>query len=211
MNAQIPGAEFLMIDGPAGPLEAVIEDPGGEGGAYALVCHPHPLFGGTMDNKVVTTVARALRAGALPTVRFNFRGVGASLGTYADGLGETEDAMAVADWGRRRWPGRPLVLAGFSFGAYVAMRAAQRLAVERMILIAPPIGRFDFSTLAGPDCPWVVVQGDADEVVDPRAVESWAKTVKPAPILRLIPGVGHFFHGRLVDLRDVVIGAIRSA
>lgn len=211
MSSRPAVAQRIAIEGPAGSLEAVVEAPAAQGGAYALVCHPHPLFGGTMDNKIVTTVARALQACAVPTVRFNFRGVGASAGAYADGAGETDDALAVADWGARHWGGRRLVLAGFSFGAYVALRAAQRRVPERLILVAPPVGRFDFSPLTAPRCPCLVVQGDADDVVDPQSVKRWAHGLDPAPKLLLVPGVGHFFHGRLDDLRHAVAGEFRSA
>jgi alpha/beta superfamily hydrolase len=206
--------ERLAIEGQAGALEAIIEDPGIEGPSYALVCHPHPLFGGTMDNKVVTTAARALQATGMPTIRFNFRGVGASAGVFDQGIGEIDDAEAVAGWGERRWPGRSLVVAGFSFGAYVALRLAQRRSAQaqaprHLITIAPAIQRFD-GMEAVPRCPWLVVQGDADEVVDPAAVIEWVNSLDPKPRLVVFPGVGHFFHGRLHDLRDAVIDAIRS-
>ena len=203
--------ERIALRGPAGSIEAVLEDPGVAGDAYAVVCHPHPLFGGTMENKVVTTLARALHACAIPTLRFNFRGVERSEGSFDGGGGETDDALAVADWGATHWPRRQLVVAGFSFGAYVALRLAQRRAVRRLILVAPPVGRFDFSALSAPGAPWVVIQGDADEVVDPLAVSGWAQASSPAPELLMMTGVGHFFHGRLTDLRDAVVGEIRSA
>jgi alpha/beta superfamily hydrolase len=135
--------ERLSIQGPAGALEAIAEDPGVAGSSYAVVCHPHPLFGGTMDNKVVTTVARALQETGISTVRFNFRGVGASTGTYDQGVGETADADAVASWGTERWPGRTLVAAGFSFGAYIALRLAQLRALRHLITIAPAVQQFD--------------------------------------------------------------------
>jgi len=121
----IGGRERLTVPGPAGDLEAIAHEP--EGSAqplYAIVCHPHPLYGGTMDNKVVYTVARALQTSGIATLRFNFRGVGASRGTYDEGAGETRDAAALADFGAARWPHRRLVLAGFSFGAFVALRLA---------------------------------------------------------------------------------------
>lgn len=208
-----PGAiaERTVIQGPAGPIEAVAEEAAGAGDCYGVICHPHPLFGGTMDNKVVTTVARALQACGVPTLRFNFRGVGASAGRYAEGIGESEDALAVVDFGARRWPGRALVLAGFSFGAYVAARIAERRDPRRLFLVAPPVGRFDFSVLGPPRCPWIVIQGDADDVVDPAAVIGWAHSLVPAPRLHEMPGAGHFFHGRLIELRDLVSGEIRSA
>jgi uncharacterized protein len=200
----------VMIDGPAGALEASVEEGSDRETAYALVCHPHPVFGGTMDNKVVTTVARALNACGIPAVRFNFRGVGASAGRYDDGRGETEDAAAVAAWGAQRWGPRGVVIAGFSFGAYVAMRLAQTLPPSRLIMIAPPVGRFEFSTFAAPECPWLIVQGDADEVVDPLAVRAWADAQRPSARLAMLAGVGHFFHGHLVELRDAIETEIRS-
>jgi alpha/beta superfamily hydrolase len=163
-----------------------------------------------MDDKVVTTVARALQETGISTVRFNFRGVGASTGTYDQGVGETADADAVASWGTERWPGRTLVAAGFSFGAYIALRLAQLRALRHLITIAPAVQQFDVSGLAVPRCPWLVVQGDADDVVDPAAVVAWVKGLDPKPRLVVLPGVGHFFHGRLRELRDTVVDAIRS-
>jgi uncharacterized protein len=205
-----PALERLSIEGQAGALEAITEDPGTAGPSYAVVCHPHPLFGGTMENKVVTTVARALRETGIPTVRFNFRGVGASAGAFDKGLGETADADAVASWGARRWPDRTLVIAGFSFGGYVALRLAQRRPARLLITIAPAVQRFDGPGTSVPSCPWLVVQGDADDVVDSAAVISWVNGLNPKPRLLVLPGAGHFFHGRLGELRDAVIDAIRS-
>jgi uncharacterized protein len=202
--------ERLSIEGQAGALEAVVEDPGVAGSSYAVVCHPHPLFGGTMDNKVVTTVARALQETGIPTLRFNFRGVGASTGVFDQGNGETADADAVASWGAARWPGRALVAAGFSFGGYVALRLAQRRMTQHLITVAPAIQRFDTASMVVPQCPWLVVQGDADDVVDPTAIIAWVNRLEPKPRLVVLPGVGHFFHGRLHELRDAVIDAIRS-
>jgi uncharacterized protein len=202
--------ERLFIEGQAGALEAILEDPGTAGSSYAVICHPHPLFGGTMDNKVVTTVARALHETGVPTLRFNFRGVGASAGAFDQGIGETADADAVASWGARRWPGRDLVIAGFSFGGYVALRLAQRRVPRLLITIAPAVLNFDGAGAAVPRCPWLVIQGDADDVVDPRAVIDWVNGLDPKPRLLVLPGVGHFFHGRLRELRNAVIDAIRS-
>jgi alpha/beta superfamily hydrolase len=200
----------LMIEGPAGLLEAIAEEGSSTDAPYAIVCHPHPLFGGTMDNKVVTTVARALGACGMPTIRFNFRGVGASAGKFDDGRGETEDAAAVAAWGASRWGARKVVIAGFSFGAYVAMRLAQTLSPARLILIAPPVGRFEFTAFSAPDCPWLIVQGEADDVVDPQAVRTWAEALSPRARLAMLADVGHFFHGHLVELRDAIEKEIRS-
>jgi uncharacterized protein len=203
-------SDRVAIDGPGGALEAVVEDPGSAGNRYAVVCHPHPLFGGTMDNKVVTTLARALNTAGIPTVRLNFRGVGRSGGVYDAGIGETADAAAWAAWGAKRWPGRELVIAGFSFGAYVAVRLAQERQANFLITIAPPVGRFDFSGLIAPACPWLVVQGDADDVVEPESVVQWVSRLTPRPRLVVMRGVGHFFHGRLEELRDAVTDAVRG-
>ncbi len=205
-----PTLERPVIDGPAGRLEALVEDSGAPGDCYAVLCHPHPLFGGTMDNKVVSTLARAMRDVGIPSLRFNFRGVGASAGVFDEGRGETQDADAAATWGAGRWSGRQLILAGFSFGAYVALRLATRRPTSRLVTIAPPVQRFDFSDMAIPTCPWLIVQGGSDEVVDPRAVFEWAGGLKPKPQLIVMPDVGHFFHGRLNELRDAVVGAMRN-
>jgi uncharacterized protein len=205
-----PAPERLFIEGQAGALEAIVEDPATAGTRYGVVCHPHPLFGGTMDNKVVTTVARALQGSGIPTVRFNFRGVGASAGGFDQGIGETADADAVASWAEERWPGRSLVIAGFSFGAMVALRLAQQRLPRQLITIAPAIRHVDASATAVPNCPWLIVQGDADEVVDPAGVIDWADHLDPKPRLIVLPGAGHLFHGRLHDVRDAVIDAIRN-
>lgn len=198
-----------MIAGPAGALEAVVETPAGHDGArVAVVCHPHPLYGGTMENKVVTTTARALQEAGIATVRFNFRGVGASAGAFDDGAGETDDALAVADWARARWPAARLTVAGFSFGSFVAFRVAGERAVERLITIAPPVRRFDFARYAVPAVPWLVIQGDRDELVDVTAVLAWARAARPAPAVVVIEGAEHFFHGRLNDLRAAVLGGL---
>jgi alpha/beta superfamily hydrolase len=202
----------VSIAGPAGGLQALIETPVPEAdtaapvSAFAVVCHPHPLFGGTMDNKVVYTVARAFEQLHSPVIRFNFRGVGASAGVYDEGRGETQDALAVIAYGRRRWPQAALWLAGFSFGGAVALQAAATAAPQRLVLIAPGITTIDVTRAPPPQCPWLIVQGDADEVVPADRVLGWAATVKPAPQIRVLPGAGHFFHGRILELRDAVLG-----
>jgi uncharacterized protein len=205
--------ERLTFPGPDGSIEAIADEAEGEErDLYAVVCHPHPLYGGTMDNKVVYTVARALQSVGIPTLRFNFRGVGASEGAYDDARGETDDAAAAADYGASRWPNRSLVLAGFSFGAYVALRLAAARRAAHLITVAPPVARFefDFAPLGAPGCPWLVVQGDADDLVDPKAVISWVRSLDPQPVLNVMPGVGHFFHGHLAELREAVREALRS-
>jgi alpha/beta superfamily hydrolase len=200
-----PASETLMIAGPAGALETRRETPAVDaGGACGVVCHPHPLHGGTMDNKVVHAAARAMQMLGAPTLRFNYRGVGASEGQYGDGLGEREDALAVVAAARAAWPGRALWLAGFSFGAAVALAVADRALAARLVTIAPPVGRLMPFELPRPAMPWLVVQGSADELVDARAVEAWAGRYTPAPEIALMDGASHFFHGRIVELRDLV-------
>jgi uncharacterized protein len=197
--------------GPAGALEVVLEEPASKAPTrFAVVCHPHPQFGGTLDNKVVHTLARTLQELGMPTLRFNFRGVGQSAGSFGDGIGETDDALAVVDWGRARWPGAALWLAGFSFGGFVALRASLVRGCERLITVAPPVQRFNFKELRVPRCPWLVIQGDADEIVDHRAVMEWTLSLEPAPDVRILSGVDHFFHGRLHELKDVVRSAVSA-
>jgi alpha/beta superfamily hydrolase len=206
-----PRAEPVQIAGPAGALQALFEEPPedparpGPRVGFGVVCHPHPLYGGTMTNKVVHTLARTLQEQGLPTVRFNFRGVGQSQGAYDEGRGETDDALAVIAWGRARWPQAPLTLAGFSFGSMVALRAAPAAQPARLITVAPPVQRAEFGAIEQPPCPWLIIQGEADEVVDYRAVAAFAARFSPAPVLRLLPGVDHFFNGRLPELREAVI------
>jgi alpha/beta superfamily hydrolase len=206
-----PLVQRLAIPGPDGPLEAVAETPVGfDGARAAVICHPHPLHGGTMDNKVVTITARAMQEAGVATVRFNFRGVGASGGSFDDARGETEDALAVARWAEARWPGARLLVAGFSFGAYVAYRVAGLRAVERLITIAPPVRRFDFDFEAQPRpaAPWFVIQGDRDELVDVQAVREWTARASPPPTLTVLEGAEHFFHGRLNELRAAVTASL---
>jgi len=217
MAARPPQAERLSLESPSGVLEAIVETPVVDGvapmpvTAYGVVCHPHPLHGGTMDNKVVWTLARAFQQCGAAAIRFNFRGVGASSGRYDEGSGETLDALAAAAYGRGRWPGAALWLAGFSFGAVVALRAAAAAQPARCIAVAPGITRVAAGDVGAPACPWLIVQGEADEVVPAAAVIEWAQSLAPAPELALLPGAGHFFHGRINELRDLVVDFLRRS
>ncbi len=202
-----PPLERTVLAGPAGPLEAVVSEPAdGESTtrSFAVVCHPHPLYGGTLDNKVIHTLARAFAACGAATIRFNFRGVGTSAGTFDEGRGETEDALAVIAYGQARWRGAALWLAGFSFGGAVAVHAAARSAPARMVLVAPGITRVTMQDVPSPPCPWLLIQGDADEVIDSAQVLRWAARQSVAPTLRRFSDTGHFFHGRLHELRAAV-------
>jgi hypothetical protein len=205
-------ASFLL-PGPVGDLEVACEPaetrakspPAG----IAVICHPHPLHGGTMHNKVVTIIERSLRELGLDTVRFNFRGIGKSAGTFDEGEGESDDLASVVRWARTVRPEAPLWLAGFSFGSYVALRNAKPLDADALITIAPPVGRWEFDAIDLPDCPWLVVQGEEDEVVDPQLVFDWVESLDVSPHLVRMPETSHFFHRRLMDLRGAVKNAMR--
>ncbi|HEX5459829.1 MAG TPA: alpha/beta fold hydrolase [Steroidobacteraceae bacterium] len=206
-----PRAERVRIAGPAGEIEALVESPadgstdGTAPARFGVVCHPHPLYGGTLDNKVVYTLARAFVELGAPAIRFNFRGVGGSAGSYDEGRGETADALAVIAYGRDRWPDASLWLAGFSFGGAVALRAAAQSHPQRLVAVAPGVTRIAMEGVGSPDCPWLVVQGDADDVVEPPAVLGWVNRQTSPAVIRVLPGAGHFFHGRLHELRAVVL------
>jgi alpha/beta superfamily hydrolase len=204
-----PVPQAVTIAGPVGALEGRIENPLADGAppdAVGIVCHPHPLHGGTMQNKVVHTVARAMQEARAPTVRFNFRGVGASEGVYADGRGEIDDALSVVDWARANWHCDRVWLGGFSFGAAVALQAASAARPDKLVTIAPPVGRLITQPIARPTCPWLVVQGDRDELVDFAAVQRWVAGYAPqAPDLLVMRDAEHFFHGRLAELRAGVL------
>ena len=196
--------EPCTFPGPSGPLEGLLDSPATAPTAVAVVCHPHPLQGGAMTNKVAYILARAFNDLGAVSLRFNFRGVGKSAGVFDHGVGETGDALAALDWLSDRHPGLPLWLGGFSFGAYVALRAQSERPIARLVTVAPAVERFDTDAIRGPQCPWVLVQGDADEVVPPAAVLAWARGLARPPHITVLAGAGHFFHGRLNELREAV-------
>ncbi len=208
-----PADHHLTLDGPAGVLEVAVDEPEPDTPPLpllAVVCHPLPTEGGTMHNKVVTMAARALRECGATTVRFNFRGVGRSQGAFDEGRGEADDLRAVVDWARSQYPGSALWLAGFSFGAYVSYKLAAELQPALLLSIAPPAGRsWDFSGIEHPTCPWLVIQGEADEIVDAQAVKAWAEAQRPPPELVLMPDTSHFFHRKLMDLRGAIKAGVR--
>jgi uncharacterized protein len=206
-----PQIEQLRIAGPAGELECIVEIPADAlFDTVAVLCHPHPLYGGTMTNKVVHMLAKSFNELGMPAVRFNFRGIGSSAGTYDDGRGETADCEAVALWATRRWPAAKLVLGGFSFGGAVAIRAATTLQPAKLVTVAPAIRKVEVGPEHVPSCPWLIVQGDKDELVDPHDIQQWAQGFPRPPVLKYLPGVDHFFHGKLNELRDIVIQWMRG-
>lgn len=205
-------AEVLSIAGPTGPLEARLEilDTTQSPAVFGVACHPHSLKGGTMDNKVTHTIARAMVECGAAVYRFNFRGVGASGGAFDRGRGETDDLAAVVQEGQRRFPGAALWLGGFSFGAFVALRAAPRLGPGKLVAVAPPVVGYELGDVAAPDCDWLLAQGDADDVVPPDAVLSWAAQQAHKPRLHVLAGAGHFFHGRLHELKPLLMDFLRG-
>ncbi len=197
-------AAVKSINGPAGNLEVVGALAVAEIVGVAIICHPHPLFGGAMGNKVVTTLERFFRERGFATIRFNFRGVGASEGVFDNGVGESDDLSAVTQFARLYFPNAPLMLAGFSFGSYVAARMANTLGAAQLLSIAPPVGKWDFAAIDMPQMPWTIVQGELDEVVQPQLVYDFAAQSQPAPTLIRIADATHFFHGKLLELRNVL-------
>ena len=201
----------FFLRGPAGKLEcfADVPDPSDERPATFVICHPHPQHGGTMHNKVVTIMERSMRELGLRTIRFNFRGAGDSEGEHDEGYGETDDLFAVTEWVRHSRPNDELWLGGFSFGSFISLRAAQNLNLGQLITIAPPVDRFAFSQLQHPQCPWLIVQGDEDEVVSLEDVICWVEKLDPQPEFLVMEQAGHFFHRRLMDLRGLLKNGVR--
>lgn len=203
----------LSLRGVVGVIEAVIDLPEAADArpGTAIICHPHPLHGGTLHNKVVTIIERSLRELGLRTVRFNFRGVGASEGTHDEtALGETLDLEAIAHWVARERPRDALWLAGFSFGASVAARASLNLPCEQLITVAPPVDKYAFIDMAPPTCPWLVIQGDDDDVVEPATVTGYIEGLENPPTLVRMPDAGHFFHRKLMDLRGAIKNGVKA-
>ena len=196
----MPSQRKVIFAGPAGQLEGVLHLPDAAPSAIAVVAHPLPTMGGTMDNKVVATLIRAFTESGFAALRFNFRGVGESAGSYDPGDGETLDAVAAAGFMRGEFPDLPLIGAGFSFGGYVQARAAEQLQPQHLVLVAPAVGRF-----AMPHVPadTLLVHGDLDEVVELDAVLHWARP-QHLPVI-VLAGTDHFFHGRLTQLKQIVL------
>lgn len=204
MNAQ---TQRRQIAGPAGEIECAVDEPAVDAGplrGVVVICHPNPTQGGTMDNKVVQTLARAFVQLGYRSLRFNFRGVGASHGAWDEGRGEIDDAMAAIDAARREAPGLPLALGGFSFGAWVAACAAERLdpdvKPERLVLVGPSTQK---QAMPAVPADTIVIHGESDDVVPLAATLDWARP-QSLPVV-VIPGVGHFFHGQLNLLKSLIL------
>lgn len=196
------GRDRIRIDGEAGDIEAVLSAPRDRAARGALlVCHPHPLYGGTMDNKVVTTLAAAAHDAGMAALRFNFRGVGHSAGGHDEGRGEARDCVRVAQWLRDRLDGAPLALAGFSFGGYVALAAQAQIAPAALITVAPATRYFAGEWPQWPTCPWLCIHAKDDDVVPIEATQADLQTATPAPQWSVSEHGGHFFHGQLQAVR----------
>lgn len=196
----------VEIAGPVGAIEAVLDSPEVSSihSYVSINCHPHSLHGGTMTNKVVHTVSRSIAACGIPSIRFNFRGVGKSAGNYDEGVGEREDLSAVVDWMKKTYPNSKVILTGFSFGSYVSAFASEQINPNLLISVAPPVKRFDFNGFIRPDCEWHVIMGTADELVEFSEVEKWVGEFEKSPELTVMAEASHFFHGRLIELREHV-------
>ncbi|WP_178113415.1 alpha/beta hydrolase [Pseudomonas xionganensis] len=205
LNRETP----VLIPGPCGQLEALsLEVPDARG--VALICHPNPVQGGTMLNKVVSTVQRTARDAGYHTLRFNYRGVGASAGSHDMASGEVDDAEAVAVWLRAQYPGLPLTLLGFSFGGFVAAALAGRLenqgqAVAQLFMLAPAVQRLTADNPPLQGVPLTLIQPEVDEVIDPQAVYAWSADLGRAHELLKVAECGHFFHGKLTELKDLLL------
>lgn len=204
-SSELVSFQFHMV-GPAGRVEAVMTRPieTGTQGAVAVICHPHPLYDGSLHNKVTHTLALAFNDLGVPAFRFNFRGVGGSEGLFDGGKGETGDLLAVIGEAKRLFPQREVWLAGFSFGAFVALKASQQTHIARLITVAPPINLFDFSDIKRPQCDWLIIQGNQDDIVPASEVLRWARAQRPTPQIIEMDETGHFFHRRLSPLRQSV-------
>jgi len=199
-------SERILIDGPVGAIETVIDRPEGAPRGIALVAHPHPLYGGNLDNKVTQTLAKTFAELGYASVRPNFRGVGASAGTHDEGRGETEDLIAVVHAARKRLglAEVPLALAGFSFGTLVLSHVAARLDAERIVFVGTAVTRGEVQPVPEDS---IVIHGEKDETVPLNLVLRWAEPID-LPVV-VIPGADHFFHRRLLSVRNVILRAWR--
>ena len=202
------------IPGPAGALEIALDLPAGESRGVAIIAHPHPLFGGTLDNKVVQTLARAFVQSGWTAVRFNFRGVGGSAGSHDEGRGERDDFLAVVQHAAPSGDGElPLALAGFSFGAFVTTHAFKQLdasrRIEKLVLVGTSVSRAPAAPIdAAAHDKTLVVHGEQDDTVLLSDVMDWARP-QALPVT-VVPGVGHFFHGQLPLLKNLVMRHLAS-
>ncbi|WP_178863543.1 alpha/beta hydrolase [Thiomicrorhabdus cannonii] len=199
-------SENALIDGPAGQLEIRFRAAeNSEQAGLVVISHPHPQFGGTMNNKVVTTLEKAWQEKGYATVVYNFRGVGKSQGEYDGGIGEVDDLVAVVNWARRHFDMERLLLAGFSFGSYVTLKAQPLLQAERLMIVAPPVGLYNFAAIEEIQVPWELVIGLQDEVVEVAEMMQWFDRLQQKPTLYARAHASHFFHGQLLWLKRIIL------
>lgn len=203
-------SQKIFIPGNCGHLESLYSSPlAGSSEIVAVVCHPHPLHGGSMHNKVVTTIAKTFDSINAHTIRFNFRGVGDSIGEFDAGCGETEDLLSIIKWLKIKHPKAKIVTAGFSFGSYICCKAATKINPSMLITIAPAIIRQNYENIPSFQGPWLLVQGTADELTDTNAVLAWAKKQIAPPKVITITNASHFFHGKLQLLQQQLVANIK--
>lgn len=202
------GEHSLTLQGAAGNIEAKLHlpyiSPENPAKAIVICCHPHPQFGGTMTNKVVHTLAKTFSKMGVPALRFNFRGIGTSEGSYDEGKGESEDLLLLCETMRKNWPEQELWLAGFSFGSWIAASCASASDAKQLLSVAPPVRHFSFSEFRKPTCPWLVLMGEQDDVVEPESVFDWVNSQENPPKLVKFPETGHFFHGQIVKMSSII-------
>ncbi len=202
----------FLLPGAVGDLEVAVDvcdAPSVKG--VALLCHPHPLYGGTMHNKVITTAAKAFNLSNMHAVRFNYRGVGESEGEFGQVVGEVEDGRAVMDWIQSVLPDTPIYLLGFSFGSAVAAELARIYPPEILFSLAPAVHHYQFERFEDIRVPWIVIQGEEDEVVPPQSVYDWVETMPQTIKLIKLSDTSHFFHRKLLDLRQLLLTELTKA
>lgn len=206
-----PGEHSLLLNGSEGLIEAVLTVPENINSSFvAFLGHPHSLQGGTMNNKVVTTMARVFKEAGIPSLRFNFRGVGQSAGVYDDGRGESEDMLELVRVWQMEQSDLKLICAGFSFGSYVAYRTAAQSDASILITIAPPVHHYDYTEFEPRPNSWLIIQGDADEVVPSELVYEFARQSTPEIEVITFAETGHFFHGKLLDLKTTLLDYLHA-
>ncbi|KTD26101.1 alpha/beta hydrolase [Legionella israelensis] len=205
------GEHAFVFQGAKGQLEGVLAVPESlKENSVAILGHPHSLQGGTMNNKVVTTLARTFKELGIPSLRFNFRGVGASEGQYDAGIGESKDMLALTHLWLKEQPESECFFAGFSFGSYVAYRAAAQCPHRTLVTVAPPVHHYDYHEFSPPPEPWIILQGNEDEVTPAELVNDFAIQIAPAPKILRFEDTGHFFHGKLIELKSRLFAVLEE-
>lgn len=203
-------SSYLFLQGEAGKIELLLTPKNLINSLHntidtvAIICHPHPLHSGTMDNKVVYTLHKTLHSLGCTTIRFNFRGVGRSEGNFDNSIGEYNDLMTIIEWIYEKKPNSKIILAGFSFGAFIALKASKKINCIQLISVAPAIHHQDYTKYMPINCPWLLIQGTQDEIVPSKLVYDWIASLTIKPYVIKFPNAGHFFHGELTELKEKI-------